>query len=115
MLESFVPCAQQLDALAVDLAATNVGVEEGFHGDNAIVQDAPTLYECGQLVKIQRRKKNGIGIGETALGDTTIHRRLSALKTWSRSSVARSLTFVTFTRGLALTCADISNVFTATA
>ena len=115
MLESFVPCAEQLDALAVDLAATNVRVEEGFHGDNAIVQDAPTFYECGEFVEIQRGKKNGVGIGETALGNATIHRRLTALKTGSRSSMSRSLTFVAFTRRLTLTCMMISSGRTTTA
>ncbi len=103
VLEVLVPCAKQLDTLAVDLAATNVRVEERFHGDNAIACDTTTLDECRQLVEIQRSQKYGIGIGEPAFRNATIQRGLSTLKTRSGSTMTGGLTFVTFARSLALT------------
>ncbi len=103
VLEVLVPCAKQLDTLAVDLAATNVRVEERFHGDDAIAGDAATLDECRQLVEIQRSQKYGIGIGEPTFRNATIQRGLSSLKTWSGSTMTGGLTFVTFSRSLALT------------
>jgi hypothetical protein len=102
VLKALVPGAQQLDALTVDLAPADVGVEQRFHGDDAVGRDATAVDECGQLLEVERREENGVRVGEAALGHAAVQRRLPTLEPRSRRTMARRLTFVAFASGLPL-------------